>query len=125
MAQALILKFKEIQIIQKRCKINRQTVKFHSLKELAKRFAPRLASIASRIANPPTPNLAFLEITAEFTNKLLKQDKKVVLNYLDKRITNAVPTSHEKIGNLLHLYRNSLVHGEGDLPPSPRKGRNP
>ena len=40
-------------------------------------------------AGPP-PNLAFLEITAEFTNKLLKQDKKVVLNYLDKRISAGI-----------------------------------
>lgn len=29
----------------------------------------------------PPPNLAFLEILTEFTNKLLKQDKKVV--YVD------------------------------------------
>ena len=30
----------------------------------------------------PPPNLAFLEIAAEFTNKLLKQDKKMVLLFL-------------------------------------------
>lgn len=140
MAQALILKFREIQVIQDTLQINRQTVEFHSLKELAKRFAASfgLDCLKNResvtqlhregilysvnpLENPndptgPPPNLAFLEITAEFTNKLLKQDKKVVLSYLDKRITNAVPTSHGEDWQPLHLYRNSLVHGEGDLP---------
>jgi cohesin complex subunit SA-1/2 len=33
----------------------------------------------------PPPNLAFLEIAAEFTNKLLKQDKKMVLMFLVKQ----------------------------------------
>ena len=47
--------------------------------------------------NDPTPgaaplNLPFLEILAEFTNKLLKQDKKVVLNYLDRRIGQGMPS---------------------------------
>lgn len=34
---------------------------------------------------PPT-NLPFLEILMEFTNKLLKQDKRVVMAFLDRRI---------------------------------------
>lgn len=42
-------------------------------------------------AGPP-PNLPFLEILSEFTNKLLKQDKKVVLDYLDKRIGSGMPS---------------------------------
>lgn len=40
----------------------------------------------------PPPNLPFLEILSEFTNKLLKQDKKVVLDYLDKRIGSGMPS---------------------------------
>ena len=40
----------------------------------------------------PPPNLPFLEILAEFTNKLLKQDKKVVLTYLDRRIGQGMPS---------------------------------
>jgi cohesin complex subunit SA-1/2 len=64
----------------------------------------------------PPPNLAFLEIVTEFTNKLLKQDKKVVLGYLDKRITTSMPSSHGEDWQPLVQYRNSLVHGEGDLP---------
>lgn len=42
--------------------------------------------------NGPPPNLPFLEILTEFSNKLLKQDKKVVLTYLDKRIEGATPS---------------------------------
>jgi cohesin complex subunit SA-1/2 len=38
------------------------------------------------------PNLPFLEIVTEFTNKLLKQDKKIVLEYLDKRIGSGMPS---------------------------------
>ena len=56
------------------------------------------------------PNLAFLEILTEFTGKLLKQDKKVVLNYLDKRIAMVNSRGDEWVP--LHMYRNSLVHGE-------------
>ena len=37
MVHALIIKFKEIQELQKSSKVDRQTVEFHSLKELAKR----------------------------------------------------------------------------------------
>ena len=60
------------------------------------------------------PNLAFLEILTEFTGKLLKQDKKVVLGYLDKRIAGGVPNSRGDDWAPLNMYRNSLVHGEGD-----------
>ena len=42
----------------------------------------------------PPPNLPFLEILTEFTNKLLKQDKKVVLKYLDQRIGDAMPSRY-------------------------------
>ena len=58
--------------------------------------------------------MAFLEILTEFTGKLLKQDKKVVLNYLDKRIAGGVPNSRGEDWAPLHMYRNSLVHGEAD-----------
>ena len=40
----------------------------------------------------PPPNIAFLEIATEFTNKLLKQDKKVVLKYLDRWLPPAIPS---------------------------------
>ena len=117
MAQSLIIKFKEIRHLQNsETVINRQTVEFHSLKELAKRFALSfgLDALKNREAvtslhregillavnpleNPadptgPPPNLSFLEILTEFSNKLLKQDKKLVLTYLDKCIEGATPS---------------------------------
>ena len=119
MAQSLIIKFKECRALQNNeAIINRQTVEFHSLKELAKRFALSfgLDALKNREAvtalhregillavnpleNPedptgPPPNLSFLDILHEFSNKLLKQDKKVVLNYLDKRIEGATPSRY-------------------------------
>ena len=117
MAHSLIIKFREIRELQgNQPVINRQTVEFHSLKELAKRFALSfgLDALKNREAvtglhqegilvavnpleNPadptgPPPNLSFLEILTEFSNKLLKQDKKVVLNYLDKKVSGATPS---------------------------------
>ena len=40
------------------------------------------------------------------------QDKKVVMGYLDKRITTAMPSSHGEDWQPLMLYRNSLMHGK-------------
>ena len=95
-----------------------KSILFFSLKELAKRFALSfgLDALKNREAvtglhqegilvavnpleNPadptgPPPNLAFLEILTEFSNKLLKQDKKVVLNYLDKKVSGATPSRY-------------------------------
>jgi len=57
-------------------------------------------------------------------NKLLKQDKKVLLDYLDRRVTGGIPSSRSEAWAPLHMYRNSLVHGEGgeiiSMPP-PRR----
>jgi cohesin complex subunit SA-1/2 len=80
--------------------IMRTSQEFTDLKELAKRFALSFGLdaiknreavcglhragilFAAANANPddmnPPPNVLFLEIINEFTNKLLKQDKKVV-----------------------------------------------
>jgi cohesin complex subunit SA-1/2 len=143
MAESLIIKFKEIRQLQNNeSVINRATVEFHSLKELAKRFALSfgLDALKNREAvtslhregillavnplenpddpNAPPPNLSFLEILTEFSNKLLKQDKKVVLNYLDKRIEGATPSRLvRRIGFLIaisrffYLYLNFAVRG--------------
>merc|ERR1712021_315295 len=94
MTESLIIKFKEIRSSQNNeSVINRQTVEFHSLKELAKRFALSfgLDALKNREAvtalhregilvavNPlenlddpagAPPNLAFLEILTDFTGK--------------------------------------------------------
>ncbi|XP_065348255.1 cohesin subunit SA-2-like [Cloeon dipterum] len=143
MAASLTMLFRDIH--REGVRINRQGEEFISLKELAKRFALSfgLDAVRNREAitalhregilfavNPlenamdptgPPPNLPFLEILTEFTNKLLKQDKRVVLNYLDRRITAGMPSSRGEDWQPLLMYRNSLVHGETDLPPQTSK----
>lgn len=123
----------------------RQQDDFFALKELAKRFALSFgldavknreaitalhrAGILFAVSNAemaedptgPPPNLPFLEILAEFTNKLLKQDKKVVLTFLDRRITAGMPSSRGEDWQPLLLYRNSLLHGESDVQPTTSK----
>jgi len=143
MVQSLIFKFTELQ---EGGDIDRNGEDFHSIKELAKRFALSfgLDAVKNREAvtilhregilvavnpleNPEDaagapPNLPFLEILTEFTNKLLKQDKKVLLDFLDRRIAGGVPSSRSEVWAPLHMYRNSLVHGEGEsMPPPPKK----
>ena len=39
----------------------------------------------------------------------------VVLGYLDKRVAGGVPNSRGEDWAPLHMYRNSLVHGEAEL----------
>jgi cohesin complex subunit SA-1/2 len=102
MTMCLSLKtlFEEIQIYSSPDKISRSSQDFSDLKELAKRFALSFgldaiknreavtalhragilfAAMYSNADDSSVPqNLLFLEILNEFTNKLLKQDKKVV-----------------------------------------------
>ncbi|OWF51899.1 cohesin subunit SA-2-like isoform X2 [Mizuhopecten yessoensis] len=120
--------------------IDRSSEAFQSLKELARRFALSfgLDQIKNREAvaamhkegilyglameegheGPPT-NIAFLEVLCEFTNKLMKQDKKVVLNYLDKHLpATGIPQSNRNDEwQSLITYRNSLVQGEHEIHP--------
>ncbi|XP_046686815.1 cohesin subunit SA-1-like isoform X2 [Homalodisca vitripennis] len=140
MLTSLTSLFRELQKEVGHLRINRQLEEFSSLKELAKRFALSfgLDAIKNReaitalhregilfaveraeyVEDPTGPphNLAFLEILTEFTNKLLKQDKRIVLNYLDRRLTAGMPSSRGEDWQPLLLYRNSLVHGETDQP---------
>lgn len=100
MCMSLKTLFEEIQAYSAPDKIPRSSQDFSDLKELAKRFALSfgLDAIKNREAvtalhragilfsaqhwssedSGVPPNLLFLEILNEFTNKLLKQDKKVV-----------------------------------------------
>ncbi|XP_039299727.1 cohesin subunit SA-1-like [Nilaparvata lugens] len=139
MVSSLISLYKDLQK-ESNIRINRQLEEFSSLKELAKRFALSfgLDAIKNReaitalhrdgilyavqtgdsVEDPtgPPPNLPFLEILTEFTNKLLKQDKRIVLNFLDRRITAGMPSSRGEDWQPVFIYRNSLVHGETDQP---------
>lgn len=63
------------------------------------------------------PCILFLEILNEFTNKLLKQDKRVIMNFLDRRVASAgLSSSRSEDWQPLVVYRNSLLHGESDHP---------
>lgn len=99
MCLSLTKAFEELQSTTNN-QISRSSQEFSDIKELAKRFALSfgLDAIKNREAvtalhragilfaikdatpdDPNTPqNLAFLDVISEFTNKLLKQDKKVV-----------------------------------------------
>ncbi|OAD58654.1 Cohesin subunit SA-1 [Eufriesea mexicana] len=130
------------EIVAEKGKVNRNSEEFTAIKELAKRFALSFgldavknreaitalhrAGVLFAITPPdgieqdptgPPPNLSFLEILSEFTNKLLKQDKRVVLNFLDRRLQAGMPSSRGEDWQPLLLYRNSLLHGETDQVP--------
>ncbi|XP_015171722.1 PREDICTED: cohesin subunit SA-2 isoform X1 [Polistes dominula] len=130
------------EIVMEKGKVNRNSEEFIAIKELAKRFALSFgldavknreaitalhrAGVLFAITPPdgieqdptgPPPNLSFLEILSEFTNKLLKQDKRVVLNFLDRRLQAGMPSSRGEDWQPLLLYRNSLLHGETDQVP--------
>ncbi|KAM0735901.1 Cohesin subunit SA-1 [Formica fusca] len=140
MQQSLNILYNEI--VAEKGKVNRNSEEFTAIKELAKRFALSFgldavknreaitalhrAGVLFAITPPdgieqdptgPPPNLPFLEILSEFTNKLLKQDKRVVLNFLDRRLQAGMPSSRGEDWQPLLLYRNSLLHGETDQVP--------
>ncbi|CAI9736491.1 cohesin subunit SA-1 isoform X1 [Octopus vulgaris] len=140
LAFSLTQLFKEVQAEQP--VIDRSSDSFQAIKELARRFSlsfgldqvkNREAVAAmhkegilfsltpvSNAADPKgmPPNLSFLEILCEFTNKLMKQDKKTVLNYLDKHLPMGVPTDRsDNESQPLIAYRNSLVQGEHEIHP--------
>lgn len=100
---SLVTAYKEIEEANGGVPVLKNTQSFSDLKELAKRFALSFgldaiknresvislhrAGILFAVQQPtdgsndpsaPPPHLLFLEILNEFTNKLLKQDKKVV-----------------------------------------------
>lgn len=127
--------------------VNRQDENFISIKELAKRFAlsfgldqmknrDAVAALhkeginyavgvrenAVALLGPP-PNLAFLEILCEFTNKLLKPDKRTILAYLEKHLKHNFPGTRGDEWQPLLMYRSSLVHGDADIPQPRVPGR--
>ncbi|NXH33082.1 STAG2 protein, partial [Myiagra hebetior] len=54
------------------------------------------------------PNLSFLVIISEFSNKLLKPDKRLVYSYLQRYITEPLPCRGDEWQPLV-CYRNSLL----------------
>uniref|UniRef100_T1PK51 STAG domain protein n=1 Tax=Musca domestica TaxID=7370 RepID=T1PK51_MUSDO len=136
---SLIAVFKDLQSQSENELVSKNSHEFSELKELAKRFALTFgfdaiknrepiialhrAGILFAVGEVPEDPVAapkrllFLEVLNEFNHKLLKQDKKVILNFLDRRISPALPSSKQEEYQPLFLYRNSLVHGETDQAP--------
>ncbi|XP_021402353.2 cohesin subunit SA-2 isoform X1 [Lonchura striata] len=59
------------------------------------------------------PNLSFLLIISEFSNKLLKPDKRLVYSYLQRYITEPLSCRRDKWQPLV-WYRNSLLANEDE-----------
>ncbi|XP_059620439.1 cohesin subunit SA-1 [Phlebotomus argentipes] len=141
MCLSLVTMFKEIQARYNTPRISKSVQEFSDLRELAKRFtlsfgldavknreaitALHRAGILFAVTQPtdmaeephtPPPCLLFLEIIMEFTNKLIKQDKRLVLSFLDRRIASEMPLHRGEDWQPLMNYRNSLLHGESDQP---------
>ncbi|KFB52898.1 AGAP006998-PA-like protein [Anopheles sinensis] len=142
MCLSLSTLFQEIQESSKDGRVSRTSQEFLDLKELAKRFALSfgLDAVKNREAitvfhragiyfavNTPDegnedpsaapPRIAFLEVLAELTNKLIKQDKKFILSVLDRRLKTGIPSSRSEDWIPMVMYRNSLLHGETDQLP--------
>ncbi|XP_055376196.1 cohesin subunit SA-2 [Condylostylus longicornis] len=143
---SLVTAFKELQQLSENNITGKLLQEFNELKELAKRFAlsfgldavknrePMIALhragilfAVQEIPEDPVAapsNLLFLDILNEFTNKLIKQDKKVMLSFLDRRISPGMPSSRSDEWQPLVSYRNSLLHGESDQTQAPKKAYN-
>uniref|UniRef100_A0A2M4CYG0 Putative sister chromatid cohesion complex cohesin subunit stag/irr1/scc3 n=1 Tax=Anopheles darlingi TaxID=43151 RepID=A0A2M4CYG0_ANODA len=144
MCLSLIKLFQELQEAANEAggRLLRTSQEFLDLKELAKRFALSFgldavknreaitvfhrAGIYFAVTTPneaqedpsaAPPCIAFLEILAELTNKLIKQDKKLILTFLERRLKAGIPSSRSEDWQPLVIYRNSLLHGETDQLP--------
>ncbi|XP_037933761.1 cohesin subunit SA-1-like [Teleopsis dalmanni] len=140
---SLIAIFKDLQQQSENNSVSRNSHEFADLKELAKRFAltfgfdaikNREAIVAvhragilfavGEVSDDPVAapiRLLFLEVLNEFNNKLLKQDRKVIYNFLERRISPGMPSSRAEEWQPLVMYRNALLHGETDQAPATTK----
>ncbi|KAH8867922.1 Cohesin subunit SA-2 [Schistosoma japonicum] len=94
-------------------KIRESMVAFHS--EGIQFCVSRAASTAAATGQPPgiPSNLLFLEVVAEFSNKLLRQDKKSIYEYLRRIFPNPIGSEWAS----LHAYRSSLDPDNTDTGP--------
>ncbi|XP_034831620.2 cohesin subunit SA-2 isoform X2 [Maniola hyperantus] len=126
-------------LLQRHPAPTRQLPEFLELKELAKRFSVMFgldavknrealtalhragvtfAALDGANAAAPPPNLLFLEPLAEFSGKLLKQDKRTVLKFAESRFT-AVQWGEEWAPLL--AYRHSLLTDAPEERPPPAR----
>ncbi|XP_071489542.1 cohesin subunit SA-1-like [Diadema antillarum] len=70
----------------------------------------------------PPPNVGYLEILTEFSSKLMRQDKRTVLQYLDKNLKEGMTEQEGEEWAPLRIYRHSLLQGDlvERLPEVPR-----
>lgn len=138
MCLSLVTAYKDIQVRYNTHRVSKSSQEFADVKELAKRFSLSFGLDATKsreaitalhragilfavtqqevvLENPSgaPPCLSFLEILLELTNKLIKQDKRPVLNFLDRRIT---ATGRGDDWQSLLVYRNALL-GESEYVP--------
>lgn len=137
MCLSLVTAYKDIQHLYETPQRLKNSQEFADIKELAKRFSLSFgldatksreaitalhragilfAATQSEIMDDgvsPPPCLSFLDILVELTNKLIKQDKRPVLNFLDRRITTRGKGDWQPLQN----YRNALLHGESEFIP--------
>ncbi|XP_014668076.1 PREDICTED: cohesin subunit SA-1-like isoform X2 [Priapulus caudatus] len=151
LAVSLTSVFKEVQAEQGG-RVNRGSEGFSALKELGRRFSMSfgLDLVRNRVAiaslhregiifalspleNPddprgPPPNIAFLDLMCEFSNKLMKQDKKTVLQYLEKHMSKAPHLIRGEEWSPYVTYKNSLLHHgshASEFEPTVQKHREP
>ncbi|XP_063966958.1 cohesin subunit SA-1-like [Lytechinus pictus] len=60
----------------------------------------------------PPPNVGYLEILTEFSSKLMRQDKRTVLQYLDKNLKEGMTEQEGEEWAPLRIYRHSLLQGD-------------
>ncbi|XP_078612244.1 cohesin subunit SA-2-like isoform X5 [Branchiostoma floridae x Branchiostoma japonicum] len=131
---ALTQLFREVKGTQQ--PLDRTSQPFLSIKELARRFSLTfgLDPVKTRQAvaeihkegivfaitplddpddpEGPPPFLSFLEILAEFSPKVMKQDRKTILNYLESKLRPGMINKTDDPWLPLLTYRNSLLEGE-------------
>ncbi|XP_066268081.1 cohesin subunit SA-1-like isoform X2 [Branchiostoma lanceolatum] len=131
---ALTQLFQEVKASQQ--PLDRASQAFLSIKELARRFSLTfgLDPVKTRQAvaeihkegivfaitplddpndkEGPPPYLSFLEILAEFSPKVMKQDRKTILNYLESKLRPGMINKTDDPWLPLLTYRNSLLEGE-------------
>ncbi|XP_047534423.1 cohesin subunit SA-1 isoform X1 [Vanessa atalanta] len=121
------------ELVQRHASPHRQLPEFLELKELAKRFsvmfgldavknrealtALHRAGVSFAALDPPR-HLLFLEPLAEFSGKLLRQDKRAVLKFAESRFSTM--QWGEEWAPLL-AYRNSLLTDAPDERPPPAR----
>ncbi|XP_070538623.1 cohesin subunit SA-2-like isoform X2 [Ptychodera flava] len=127
---------------------DRASQQMNAIKELARRFSLTfgLDQIKTRDAvaalhkegivfsltpleNPrdpsgPPPNIGYLEVLSEFSSKLMRQDKKTVLSYLDKSLKEGMLEQEGEKWQSIKIYRNCLLQTDNDGGPGRATGKS-